>query len=234
MNNCDKKIVIECRNLVKNYKIGTNTLEILKKLNFQAEQGSSISILGASGSGKTTLLNLLGMLEPPTDGELIIDGKNIQQLSAKEKSDYRNNKIGFIFQSYQLLNELNVLENIMLPALLEKSYKLKTVRQNAENLAEKVGLSHRLKHHPSEMSGGEQQRCAIARALINDPEIILADEPTGNLDKDTGNEILALFKQLQAEKSRTIITITHSDYVASLSDSTYILDNGVLCHQRTS
>ena len=196
MNNCDKKIVIECRNLVKNYKIGTNTLEILKKLNFQAEQGSSISILGASGSGKTTLLNLLGMLEPPTDGELIIDGKNIQQLSAKEKSDYRNNKIGFIFQSYQLLNELNVLENIMLPALLKKSYKLKTVRQNAENLAEKVGLSHRLKHHPSEMSGGEQQRCAIARALINDPEIILADEPTGNLDKDTGNEILALFKQL--------------------------------------
>ena len=138
MNNCDKKIVIECRNLVKNYKIGTNTLEILKKLNFQAEQGSSISILGASGSGKTTLLNLLGMLEPPTDGELIIDGKNIQQLSAKEKSDYRNNKIGFIFQSYQLLNELNVLENIMLPALLKKSYKLKTVRQNAENLAEKV------------------------------------------------------------------------------------------------
>ena len=228
MNNGNKKVVIECRNLVKNYTIGSNTLEILKGLNFKAEQGSWLSILGASGSGKTTLLNLLGMLEKPTSGEIFIGGTNVANLSGKATSDYRNEQIGFIFQSYQLLNELNVLENIMLPGLLRKNISRKNCRKRAEELADKVGLSHRLKHHPSEMSGGEQQRCAIARALINDPQIILADEPTGNLDKDTGNEVLELFKDLQSGQKRTIIMITHSEYVSSLADKSYILDNGIL------
>lgn len=228
MNSEEKKIIIECRNLFKNYSIGNNTLEILKGLNFQAEQGEWIAILGASGSGKTTFLNLLGMLEKPTDGELIIDGKNIAAFSAKNMSAYRNDKIGFIFQSYQLLSELNVLENIMLPGLLNCKLSRSECRKRAEELAVKVGLEHRLKHHPAEMSGGEQQRCAIARALINNPEIILADEPTGNLDKDTGNEVLQLFKDLQAEKSRTIIMITHSEAVAASADRIYTLDNGIL------
>lgn len=228
MNRVEKKIIIECRNLVKTYIVGDNKLEILKGLNFQAEQGSWISILGASGSGKTTLLNLLGMLEKPNDGEIIIDEKNISELSNRAVSAYRNSKIGFIFQSYQLLGELNVLENIMLPGLLKKKFSTKQCRERAVMLAEKVGISHRLKHHPSEMSGGEQQRCAIARALINDPEIILADEPTGNLDKESGNGVLELFRKLQTEDSRTIIMITHSDYVSSLADKSFILDNGIL------
>ncbi len=228
MNRVEKKIIIECRNLVKTYIVGDNKLEILKGLNFQAEQGSWISILGASGSGKTTLLNLLGMLEKPTDGEIIIDEKNISELSNRAVSAYRNSKIGFIFQSYQLLGELNVLENIMLPGLLKKKFSTKQCWERAVMLAEKVGISHRLKHHPSEMSGGEQQRCAIARALINDPEIILADEPTGNLDKESGNGVLELFRKLQTEDSRTIIMITHSDYVSSLADKSFILDNGIL------
>lgn len=229
MNNDNgQKIIIECKNLCKNYKIGNSKLEILKDLNWSVEEGSWSAILGASGSGKTTFLNMIGALERPSSGDIIIDGANVNKLSPKAASLFRNKKIGFIFQSYQLLGELTVLENIMLPGLLANLSK-KECQAQAKKLAEEVGLGARLKHHPSEMSGGEQQRCAIARALINQPAIILADEPTGNLDKNTGNEILDLFKNLQqSNKRRTIIMITHSEVVAKSASQVYLLDNGVL------
>lgn len=226
MNN-EKNIILECTNVAKSYDLGKNSVQVLKDINLEIQKNTWNAILGASGSGKTTLLNLLGTLEKPTAGEIYFDGVKYSAMSRRESSFFRADKIGFVFQSYQLLPELNVLENTMLAGMLNGMSKAKA-RSQAEKLLARVGLGERLKHHPNEMSGGEQQRTAIARALINAPQLLLADEPTGNLDKSNGEAILELFKELHSEKNCTVIMITHSERVASCADCIYYLENGVI------
>ena len=226
MNN-EKSILLECSQVTKSYELGKTSVPVLNNINLAIEKGSWNAILGASGSGKTTLLNLLGTLEKPTSGEIFFNGRKYSEMSRRESSFFRAEKIGFVFQSYQLLIELTVLENVMLSGMLNGMSKAKAKAKAVEFL-DKVGLGGRLKHHPNEMSGGEQQRAAIARALLNSPELLLADEPTGNLDKSNGEAILELFKELHREQNCTVIMITHSDVVASCADNIYHLENGVI------
>ncbi|MCP4176733.1 MAG: ABC transporter ATP-binding protein [bacterium] len=209
--------IIEVVDLFRTYKLGKTKISVLRGLNLEVKKGEWLGLLGASGSGKTTLLNLIGCLEKPDKGIITYNGINISNISKNARTKLRRKKIGFVFQSYHLLPELNVLENIKLPAMINGKFG-KTSHDLAEKLLVEVGLKDRLKHRPAELSGGEQQRAAIARALINDPELILADEPTGNLDSKTGDEILELFQHLHDDSSKTIIMVTHNKGVAQLSD----------------
>ena len=194
----------------------------------QIEEGSWTALLGASGSGKTTLLNLLGALERPDQGQISFRETVYSAMNNDQASKFRCHNIGFIFQAYHLLPELNVLENVMLPGMLA-GRKRKFLEKRGRELLDKVGLSHRLIHHPGELSGGEQQRAAIARSLINMPHLILADEPTGNLDSKTGSGILEIFKEMHAEKNgHTIVMITHDPEVAALADTVLHLKDGVI------
>ena len=221
-------IHIEARNVSKSYFIGKKEVKVLHEVDWQIKRGSWTALLGASGSGKTTLLNLLGTLEKPDSGSILCDGLDFGRISRRVAAKFRNNSIGFIFQSYQMLPELTVLENVYLPAMVTGMSRGE-YKAHAEELLCKVGLKERLKHRPDELSGGEQQRAAIARALINKPSLILADEPTGNLDSKTGAGILELFQQLHNEKSgHTIIMITHDEKVASLADSVVTLSDGYI------
>ncbi|HJO93705.1 MAG TPA: ABC transporter ATP-binding protein [Victivallales bacterium] len=214
MNN-DKIVKID--DLFRTYKLGKAKISVLRGLNLEVEKGEWLGLLGASGSGKTTLLNLIGCLEKPDKGTIAYNGINISNISQNARTKLRRKKIGFVFQSYHLLPELNVLENVRLPAMINGKFG-KTSNTLAENLLVSVGLQDRLTHRPTELSGGEQQRAAIARALVNDPELILADEPTGNLDSKTGDGILELFRRLHEDSSKTIIMVTHNKGVAQLSD----------------
>lgn len=201
--------VIETQNLYKSFKLGKLDVEILKDINLQINKGEFVSIMGPSGSGKSTLLYLLGGLDKPTSGSILLNGKEIAVMKDKQESLMRRRDIGFVFQFYNLIPNLNVEENIMLPLLLDGK-KIKKNRDNLDEILEIVGLSDRRKHTPRELSGGQQQRVAIARALINDPEIIMADEPIGNLDSKTGTEIMELFQKINKLKNKTIVQVTHS------------------------
>ena len=225
--NDEKSILLECSHAAKSYMLGKKVIPVLNDINMCIERGSWNAILGASGSGKTTLLNLLGTLEKPTSGEIFFNGRKYSGMSQRESSFFRSEKIGFVFQSYQLLPELNVLENVMLSGMLCGLGKSRA-KDKALALLNEVGLAARIKHHPSEMSGGEQQRAAIARALLNSPELLLADEPTGNLDKNNGEAILELFKKLHSENKCTIVMITHSEFVADCADRIFRLENGII------
>jgi len=185
-----------------------------------------IGIAGGSGSGKTTLLNILGLLDVPTNGDMLIDDKLINYKDEKIKNRIRNEKMGFVFQFHYLLNEFTALENVMMPALINKKFNKKEVREKAMELLELVGLSERVKHKPLELSGGEKQRVAIARSMINDPEIILADEPTGNLDTETSLVINNLFKKINEEEKQSIIIVTHSLELANLAEYKYKIEKG--------
>jgi len=219
---------VEIRDLRHSYMCGGRKLEILRGVNCTIGRGSWVCILGASGCGKTTLLNLIGGLEKPESGVISVEGVEVSCLSRREAARFRASDIGFIFQSYHLLPELNILENVCLAARLAGMGSREARRRSGELLGE-VGLSDRLDHRPSELSGGEQQRAAIARALVNDPGVLLADEPTGNLDPRSGDEILKLFAELRAARpERTIVMITHNHDIAGLADDVYILENGVL------
>ncbi len=219
-------IYLDAQKISKSYFIGKKELKILQDVDWHVKRGSWTAFLGASGSGKTTLLNLLGALEKPDSGTIMCEGVDYRTLSKAQASQFRNSSIGFIFQSYQMLPELTILENVYLPSMIA-SISSQKYKSRAEELLCKVGLADRLKHRPNELSGGEQQRVAIARALINDPPLILADEPTGNLDSKTGAGILEIFQQLHEEQSgRTIIMITHDQKVASLADSIATLADG--------
>lgn len=205
--------MIEIKNLKRTYTKGDVSLDILKGISFQVPEGTFAVIVGKSGSGKSTLLNLLGALDKPSSGEIIFNGKDIGKLSKKEQAHHRKDAIGFVFQSFNLIPSYTALENVMLAmAFSNKSVKEKTER--AKHLLDKVGLSHRYDHKPGEMSGGENQRVAIARALINNPPVILADEPTGNLDSNTSNQIMVLLKELHNE-GKTIVMITHDKDLAN-------------------
>lgn len=218
--------VIELKNVNKIYKTKAEEIHILKNVNLSFSKGNFVSIQGKSGSGKTTLLNILGLLDIPTNGDMLIDDKLINYKDEKIKNKIRNEKMGFVFQFHYLLNEFTALENVMMPALINKKFNKKEVREKAMELLELVGLSERVKHKPLELSGGEKQRVAIARSMINDPEIILADEPTGNLDTETSLVINNLFKKINEEKKQSIIIVTHSLELANLAEYKYKIEKG--------
>lgn len=216
---------ISVKDVFRTYKLEKSYIPVLRGLSLDIYKNEWLCLLGASGSGKTTLLNLIGCLEHPDKGNIVYSGINVCGISRKARGLIRIKNIGFVFQAYHLLPELNVLENVKLPLMLNGGFGKETTKK-AEELLVKVGLSERLMHRPAELSGGEQQRAAIARALINDPELILADEPTGNLDSNTGSEILEIFKDLHNNRARTIIMVTHNAEVAKLSDRTAVIKDG--------
>ncbi len=212
--------MLEIKDLCHSYRIGDKTLDIIKNFNFTLEKGKWCCVYGASGSGKTTLLNLIGTLEKPCSGSITINGTDVAALSRRNAAKFRGENIGFIFQSYHLINELNVLENTAFAASFGTLGSAEANRK-AKELLEAVGLKERMHHHPSELSGGERQRCAIARSLMNSPQLLLADEPTGNLDEKTGKEILELFTELRRQNPElTILMITHNPEIAKLADQT--------------
>ena len=220
--------IFELKNISKEYRTKVETIEILKNINFKLNQADFVSIQGKSGSGKTTLLNIIGLLDTPSTGEIKFDDKIINYSDEKIKNMIRNKKIGFVFQFHYLLNEFTALENVMLPALIEKKIDRKQLEIKAKELLDLVELGHRVNHKPLELSGGEKQRVAIARALVNEPNIILADEPTGNLDLETSETISKLFKKINEEKKQTIVIVTHSNELAELTKDKYKIEKGNL------
>mgnify|MGYP005690793249 CR=1 FL=1 len=220
--------LIEAKNIYHSYNDNNKKTEVLSNVSIKLNKLDTISIMGESGSGKSTLLHLLGGLDKPISGEILYKNNSIFKKNFN-RSNYRNNNVGFIFQSYHLLSELNILENVALPALRNKN-KDQSI-SDALFLLNEVGLSNRIKHRPQELSGGEKQRVAIARALINNPEIILADEPTGNLDEENGNNILNYLFKLVELRGHSIILVTHSKNVAMYCKSKFIIENGNLINK---
>ncbi|MFW6118896.1 MAG: ABC transporter ATP-binding protein [Planctomycetota bacterium] len=218
--------IAEFKNVWKTYRMGHNLLHALKDVSFSLERGDMISIMGPSGSGKSTLLNLLGCLDRPTRGQYLLGDRDVSTLDDDELSEIRAGEIGFIFQSYNLIAQLNVVENIEIP-LYYQGLSERRSYDRAVELAERVGLGHRLEHVPTELSGGERQRVGIARALASSPLIVLADEPTGNLDTKTGKQILDLLHELNRE-GVTLIVVTHDPNVAATTQRTYHLVDGRL------
>ena len=216
--------MIELKNVSKSYKTKIEEINILKNINFKFNSGDFVSIQGKSGSGKTTFLNILGLLDIKSGGEIYINSEKIEK---QDLTKLRSENIGFVFQFHYLLNEFTALENVMIPALNKKDSNKKEIEKRAKELLNMVGLSHRLNHKPNELSGGEKQRVSIARAMINSPELILADEPTGNLDYETSQIINDIFVELN-KNGQGIIIVTHSQELANLAKDKYILKNGVL------
>jgi len=220
-------VAIEGQNIVKQYRVGTIDTPVLKNISLKITRGEFISIMGPSGSGKSTLLYILSGLDTPTKGNVLLNGRDISQFDDAKKSVMRRRNIGFVFQFYNLIPNLNVEENIMLPVLLDGK-DIKEYRHKLNNILDIVGLSARRKHTPRELSGGQQQRVAIARALINDPDIIFADEPTGNLDSKSGTEIMGLLREINRENNKTIIMVTHSGEAAEYSSRIVNVKDGML------
>nr|WP_198592669.1 ABC transporter ATP-binding protein [Vibrio splendidus]PMH66917.1 macrolide ABC transporter ATP-binding protein [Vibrio splendidus]PMJ27360.1 macrolide ABC transporter ATP-binding protein [Vibrio splendidus] len=224
------KFLVELSNIGKHYSNGDTEIRALDGVDLSIEKGEFLSILGPSGSGKSTLMNMLGCLDKPTEGEYQLDGKNVAALSANDLAGIRNQKIGFVFQSFNLLEYASALDNVALP-LVYSGIKAKERRKRAAALLEQVGLGDRLDHKPNQLSGGQKQRVAIARALVNDPQIILADEPTGALDSKSGAEIEALFNQLHAE-GRTLIIVTHDNSLAERAKRIVTIKDGKVLSDR--
>ena len=220
------KKILELKNVSKTYKTKAEEIHVLKNINLTFNSGDFVSIQGKSGSGKTSLLNILGLLDVPTSGDVFIDEKKVNMKDEKLKNILRNRKIGFVFQFHYLLNEFTALENVMMPALVNKSMTKDKAKKRAKELLKMVDLGHRINHKPNELSGGEKQRVSIARAMINNPEMILADEPTGNLDTETSNVINELFKKISKEENQAIIIVTHSLELANMATYKYKIENG--------
>ena len=225
------KLAVRVVDLCKDYVLGGETVHALRGVSFDVPEGDYISIMGPSGSGKSTLLNLLGCLDRPSSGKYLLSDVDVAQMSDDRLAEIRSTRIGFIFQSYNLLSALTVVENIEVPLYYSRRINA-TTKARCLELADMVGLGTRLKHRPTQLSGGQQQRVAIARSLINDPEFILADEPTGNLDSATSSEILGLLENLNRQ-GRTIIMVTHeSDVAARTKRSIHLLDGQVVSDER--
>lgn len=222
------KEILKLENVEKKYSGSVEELHIINNLSFSVEEGEFISILGRSGSGKSTLLNIMGLLDRVDGGKIFIGGQEVDKLSEEERDKIKNQMIGFVFQFHYLLPEFTALENVMLPALLNNFDKKLEIEKRAKELLEKVGLGERENHKPSQLSGGEKQRVAIARALINSPKILLADEPTGNLDEETSEMIFKILKDINKNEKQTIIVVTHSKDLAEISDKQLYLKKGVL------
>jgi len=221
----NKKVIIECRNLVKTFYDGNRELRILRGINLEIYEGEILAVSGPSGAGKSTLLHILGTLDTPTAGEVLFRGQNVTRLSRAEVNQLRNRELGFVFQFYHLLPEFTALENVMMPVLCQGS-KRNVHKDRAVELLTKVGLGERLNHKPGMLSGGEQQRVAIARALFNRPSVVLADEPTGNLDENTGAEIIDLLWNLNRSEGVTMVIVSHDDSIGERSDRWVYLHEG--------
>jgi lipoprotein-releasing system ATP-binding protein len=217
--------MIELKNLSKTFIKEDNKIEVLRQLNLNIAKGESLAILGVSGAGKSTLMHIMGTLDHPTDGSLYINGMNVFDWGEKKRAAFRNANIGFVFQFNNLLPEFNALENTMMPALIGGMQK-KQAGEKACKLLEEVGLESRIRHKPGELSGGEQQRVAIARALIMEPEILLVDEPTGNLDTETGSKIEDILVNLNVQKKITLIAVTHNRLLAERMSERIVLRDG--------
>jgi ABC-type lipoprotein export system ATPase subunit len=219
--------LLSARGLTKTYVMGKRSLEVLRGVDVEIPRGDFLALRGASGAGKSTLLHLIGGLDTPNAGEIFFAGENLSKFSERRLTDFRNRRVGFVFQAYHLLPELTALENVCLPARVAR-LSAGSVVKRAKELLGRVGLAAREDHKPSELSGGEQQRVAIARALINEPVLLLADEPTGNLDSHTGGEIMDLLKELRAEKQTTLVIATHDARVAALAPRVIELVDGLI------
>ncbi len=220
-----KKPIIQVTNLRKDFFVGDVTVHALKGVTMNILEGDFVAIMGASGSGKSTMLNILGCLDKPTGGDYLLDGISIADLNKNQLAELRNNKLGFVFQSYNLLSRTTALENVELPLFYNSKIRARERKERAINALEAVGLADRMHHTPNQLSGGQQQRVAIARSLVNDPVVILADEATGNLDTRTSYEIMDLFQKLN-EKGKTIVFVTHEPDIAKLTSRNIIFRDG--------
>jgi lipoprotein-releasing system ATP-binding protein len=229
-NQQDGKIIVALRSLKKVYRMGPEDVEVLHDVNLDVEAGTTVLIRGESGSGKSTLLNMIGGLDTPTRGSVKVTGTDIAALDEHELTGYRTRMVGFIFQFHYLLKDFSALENVMMPALIA-GRPMRVARAEALQLIAEVGLSHRQDHFPSQLSGGERQRTAVARALVNSPTIILADEPTGNLDEKNAENVLKLLFGLVKKFEKTMVMVTHERSILKNADVSYLLEHGVLSKQ---
>ena len=225
--------LIQVKDLVKVYSLGEVEVQALRSISLSVDRGEFVAIMGASGSGKSTFMNIIGFLDRPTSGQYLLEGINGENLSRDELAEIRNQKIGFVFQGFNLLSRTSALENVELPLVYAGTSPSKRKEMAQKALAE-VGLKGREHHHPSQLSGGEQQRVAIARALVNQPSILLADEPTGNLDSKTGEEIMGIFQRLNQDLGITIIMITHEPDIASFAKRNILFRDGKIVDDRNS
>jgi len=221
-----RKTVVELREVKKNYSMGKVIVPALRGINLSIKEKEFVAVMGPSGSGKSTLMHLIGCLDIPTTGVITLDGQNISELSESKLAVIRGKKIGFVFQKFNLISSLTALENVVLPLVFQEVNRKERTRKAVE-LLEKVGLSERLEHKPNELSGGEQQRVAIARALAVDPQMLLADEPTGNLDSRSGREIIEIIKKLH-EEGKTIVVVTHDESIARNAERIIKLKDGLI------
>lgn len=227
------KRMIDIRNLTKDYPIGNMVVRALRGVDFTVNKGEFVSIMGASGSGKSTLMNIIGCLDTATEGEYLLEDVNIKDLSKEDYAEIRNRKLGFVFQGFNLLPRTTAIENVELPLLYNNQISAKESHELACRALEKVGLGDRMKHLPNQLSGGQQQRVAIARALVNDPAIVLADEPTGNLDSKTSIEIMDLFQELN-EQGMTILLVTHENDISQFTSRKIFLKDGEVLWDKTN
>lgn len=223
----EKQILLSCQNLTKVYQEGENQTQVLKDVSFSMEEGELVAIVGSSGSGKSTLLHTLGGLDQPTSGEVFIKGQSLQKASADELAKLRNQYMGFVYQFHHLMADFSALENVMMPMLIGQQNRSEA-QDRAEKMLQAVGLAHRIKHRPSALSGGERQRVAIARALVNNPALVLADEPTGNLDRKTTESIFELILKLNQEQKIAFLLVTHDLQLAEKLSRRMVMQDGVL------
>lgn len=227
--------LIELKNIYKTYYMGDIDVPVLRGITLSIGKGEFVALMGVSGSGKSTLMNILGCLDHPTSGEYWLEEREISRVSADERANLRNHKIGFVFQNFNLLARTSALENVMMPLSYTREHLSdKEVKRRAEELLNRVGLGDRMHHEPSELSGGQQQRVAVARALINRPSVLFADEPTGNLDSKTSEEVLTMFKQLNVAEGITVIIVTHDPNVARHTQRQIRIHDGLIVNSQTS